>query len=266
MIATAPDLRSILNLPRREEKPRRKGLTVVIDGGLPSGQVRDLAASSGHLIDLWKFGWGTSLVTRDLESKIDALRQENIEFFFGGTLFERFVAGGRLDDYVDFCRAHGCRNVEVSNGTILLSNSEKARYVSVLAHEFTVLSEVGYKDPVRSELLAPAEWARYVRQDFEAGASLVITEARESGRSGICDANGDLRQGVVDEIVSSGVQLERLVFEAPTKQLQTYFIKELGTNVNLGNVAPGDVIGLETLRLGLRSDTFGLLGDALHHA
>jgi phosphosulfolactate synthase len=105
-----------------------------------------------------------------------------------------------------------------------------------------------------------------VRQDFEAGASLVITEARESGRSGICDANGDLRQGVVDDIVSSGVQLERLVFEAPTKQLQTYFIKELGTNVNLGNVAPGEVIGLETLRLGLRSDTFDLVGDALHHA
>jgi phosphosulfolactate synthase len=266
MIALAPDLRSILRLPSREEKPRLTGLTVVIDGGLPAGQARDLAQSSGHLIDLWKFGWGTSVVTRDLEAKIDALRQEGIDFFFGGTLFEKFLASGRLDEYVRFCRTYGCRYVEVSNGTILISNSEKARYVERMAGEFTVLSEVGYKDPVRSELLAPADWARDVRQDLEAGASLVVTEARESGRSGICDADGALRQGVVDAIAASGVELSRVLFEAPNKQLQTYFIKEFGPNVNLGNVAPADVIGLETLRLGLRSDTFalkeGVSGDA----
>jgi phosphosulfolactate synthase len=258
MIAVAPDLRNILRLPSREEKPRRTGLTVVIDGGLPAGQARDLAQSSGHLIDFWKFGWGTSVVTRDLEAKIDALRQEGIDFFFGGTLFEKFLASGRLDEYVRLCRAYGCRYVEISNGTILISNSDKARHVERMAGEFTVLSEVGYKDPVRSELLAPAEWARDVRQDLEAGASLVVTEARESGRSGICDADGALRQGVVDAIAASGVELSRVLFEAPNKQLQTYFIKEFGPNVNLGNVAPADVIGLETLRLGLRSDTFAL--------
>jgi phosphosulfolactate synthase len=260
MIALAPDLRSILDLPGREEKPRRTGLTLVIDGGLPAGQVRDLTRSCGHLIDLWKFGWGTSAVTRDLEDKIDALREQDIGFFFGGTLFERCLAGGRLDEYLSFCRAHGCRHLEVSNGTILMSNQEKARHVARLAREFTVLSEVGYKDVVRSELLAPEDWAHDIREDLEAGASLVLTEARESGRSGICDASGALRQGVVDEIAASGVDLGRVVFEAPNKQLQTYFIKEFGPNVNLGNVAPADVIGLETLRLGLRSDTFALSG------
>jgi phosphosulfolactate synthase len=266
MITAPPDLTNILHLPYRSSKPRRTGLTVAIDGGMPIGQLRDLAASAGHLIDLWKFGWGTSLVTKDLDAKVEVLQMADIEFYFGGTLFEKFVVNGRLDDYVCFCRQHGCRHVEVSNGTILLSNTEKARYVAELAAQFTVLSEVGYKDPVRSELLSPVEWAQYVRQDFDAGASLVITEARESGRSGICDAEGNLRQDVLDEISGSGADLDHIVFEAPTKQLQTYFIKEFGPNVNLGNVAPGDAIGLETLRLGLRSDTFNLTAEPNSYA
>jgi phosphosulfolactate synthase len=145
--------------------------------------------------------------------------------------------------------------VEVSNGTVALSNEEKARYVSKLAGEFVVFSEVGLKDTARSERMGTWDWVEYIRQDLEAGASLVIAEARESGRSGICHADGKLRSDVLDAILGSGADVDRLLFEAPTKDLQASFIRRIGPNVNLGNVAPGDVIGVETLRLGLRSDT-----------
>jgi phosphosulfolactate synthase len=231
---------------------------MVIDGGLPVGQVRDLAASSGELIDLWKFGWGTSLVTPLLDAKIDALRRAGIDFFFGGTLFEKFAARDRVDEYRAFCRQHGCRHVEVSNGTIGMSNGEKAGHVAKLAREgFLVLSEVGYKDPARSARLSPGEWVEAVLEDLVAGAYLVLIEARESGRSGICDEWGELRPGVLEAIERRGLA-DSLIFEAPTKELQTRFIRHFGPRVNLGNVAPADVIGVETLRLGLRSDTFDL--------
>jgi phosphosulfolactate synthase len=261
MLASPPDLATILGLPRRQQKPRLQGLNVAIDTGLPSAHVREVIASAGGYIDLWKFGWGTSVVTTDLDLKVDVLRQAGIDFFFGGTLFERFAVRGRLDDYRRFCRDHGCRHVEVSNGTIALTNEEKARHVEDLAREFSVLSEVGYKDPVRSAQLTPADWARFVHQDLDAGAWLVVTEARESGRSGICDENGNIRRGVVEEILGSGARADRLVFEAPTKQLQTQFIRRLGPNVNLGNISPTDVVSVETLRLGLRSDTLDLTAD-----
>ena len=255
------DLVRALGLPTRPAKPRETGLTIAIDGGPPTGLVCDLTKSAGELIDLWKFGWGTSLVTRDLDAKIEVLRGAGIDFFFGGTLFEKYAARGLVHKYRGFLRAHGCRHVEVSNGTAAMSNREKARHVEELAEEFTVLSEVGYKDPVRAALLSPGEWARCVLEDLEAGAWLVLAEARESGRSGICDERGTLRPGVLEEIVGSGADLDRLVFEAPTKELQTRFIRELGPNVNLGNVMPAEAIGLETLRLGLRSDTFDITAE-----
>jgi phosphosulfolactate synthase len=234
---------------------------MAIDGGLPTGLVRDLAESVGDLIDLWKLGWGTSLVTPDLDAKIEVLRRAGIDFYFGGTLFEKFAARGLVRKYRGFLRAHGCRHVEVSNGTVPMPNWEKARHVEELAAEFTVLSEVGYKDPGRAALLSPREWASSVGLDLDAGAWLVLIEARESGRSGICDERGQLRPGVLEEIVRCGAELDRVVFEAPTKELQARFIRELGPNVNLGNVAPADAIGLETLRLGLRSDTFNLTAE-----
>jgi phosphosulfolactate synthase len=262
MVAIPPDLATVLGLPHRQQKPRLRGLTIALDGGLPCAYVSDLAQSVGDLIDLWKFGWGTALVTKGLGVKIEALRRAGIDFFFGGTLFEKFAARGRLDEYRRFCRDHGCRHVEVSNGTIALTNEDKGRYVEELAEEFCVLSEVGYKDPVRSAHLSPADWARFVRQDLEAGARLVITESRESGQSGICDESGNVRLDVLKEIVGSGADVDRIVFEAPTKRLQTTFIRELGAHVNLANVAPADAVGLETLRLGLRSDTFDLTEEA----
>ena len=246
---------STLGLPERTVKPRERGLTMVIDNGLPAGQLEDIVDSTGHLIDLVKFGWGTAVVTRDLSRKIAALRDAQVGYFFGGTLFELFAQDDRVDEYARLCREHGCRLMEISNGTIHMSNAEKAEHVRRLSREFTVVSEVGFKDPKRSQELSPARWIDCVQEDLEAGASRVVLEARESGRSGICRPDGELRYGLIEELLDSGVDPDRLLFEAPTKALQTYFVQRVGPNVNLGNVASGDVIALETLRLGLRSDT-----------
>lgn len=249
-----------LSLPMREEKPRRRGLTMMIDGGLPTRYFVDVVESAGDLIDFVKFGWGTALVTGDLWRKIAVLEEHDVGFFFGGTLFERFVAEDRFDDYLELVRRHRCPWAEVSNGTIELSSTEKAAYIAKIAGEIPVLSEVGFKDSRRSEALSPAMWIDCIEEDLAAGASYVITEARESGKSGICRPDGKLRTGLIEEILASGVDAARLLFEAPTKELQAYFILRLGSSVNLGNIAPTDVIGLETLRLGLRADTFhGLL-------
>lgn len=245
-----------LILPDRAAKPRRTGLTMVIDGGLALQPFRDLVASHAAHIDFVKFGWGTSLVTPTIDDKIDWLRQHDIDFFFGGTLFEKFLAQDRVDRFVDHCHAHGCRFVEVSNGTWPMANREKARFVRQLATQFRVISEVGFKDVRLAAEMAAGQWVDAIHEDLEAGAELVITEARESGRSGICYPDGRLRMDLVDGILDSGIEPDQLLFEAPTKELQTYFVARVGANVNLGNISPHDVVGLETLRLGLRADTF----------
>ncbi len=245
----------LLTLPVRTSKPRTGGLTMVIDPGLPSGYLEDAVASAAEFIDVVKFGWGTSLVTDDLERKIACLRRHEVRYYFGGTLFEKFVAQDRFEDYLAWCRRWGASAVEVSNGTIALSNTAKAAFIRKCADDFVVLSEVGFKDADRSLRLSPAQWVDCIGEDLEAGASLVITEARESGKSGICRPDGELRWGLVEDILGSGIGPERLLFEAPTKDLQTHFVTRVGANVNLGNIRADEVIGLETLRLGLRSDT-----------
>jgi len=244
-----------LRLPSRAAKPRRTGLTMVIDGGIGVAHFADVVTSAAEYIDFVKFGWGTAVVTGGLQAKIDVLTANEIGFYFGGTLFEKFVLQGRFDDFRRFCDAWSSRHVEVSNGTIPLSNSEKASYIRKLAGDFTVVSEVGYKDPGRSEQLPPRIWAEYIAEDLAAGASLVTLEARESGRSGICRPDGALRFGLVEDVLASGVGQDRLLFEAPSTSLQAYFVTRLGPDVNLGNVPASGVIGLETLRLGLRADT-----------
>ncbi len=252
-----------LELPERPSKPRSVGLTMVIDNGLPCGYFADAMASAAAHIDIVKFGWGTALVTIDLEAKIACCRRHGIRFCFGGTLFEKFVVQDRFPGFLAMCRHHACDLVEVSNGTIALINTDKASYIRACAGEFEVISEVGVKDAVRSEALCASDWARAVDEDLVAGSSLVITEARESGRSGICQRDGTLRLDVVEEILASGVDPDLLVFEAPTKELAVQFISRLGPTVNLGNVAAGDAIGVETLRLGLRSDTLLATEDLL---
>jgi phosphosulfolactate synthase len=247
--------KTTLQLPSRTVKPRRTGLTMLIDGGIPLGQFTDLVSSAAEYIDFVKFGWGTAVVTSGLAAKIDVLNSNRVGHYFGGTLFEKYVLQGRFDDFRKFCQEHSCQHVEVSNGTISMSNSEKASYIRKLTDDFTVVSEVGFKDPVRSEQLPPSMWVEYINEDLEAGASLVTLEARESGRSGICRPDGALRFGLIEDVLVSGISQEKLLFEAPTTALQAYFVTRIGPDVNLGNVPAQGIIGLETLRLGLRADT-----------
>lgn len=246
-----------LDLPERTAKPRRSGLTVVIDTGLPTGLFTDALSSAAGLVDLVKFGWGTALVAPELSAKRSVLADLGIGWYLGGTLFEKYVLAGRPEAYLRLCEELGCAAVEVSNGTIDLSNEDKCAFVARVAEHWTVVSEVGFKAEARASAVAPRQWAEWCRQDADAGAALVTLEARESGRSGICRADGTLRTDVVDAVVRSGVEMDRLLFEAPTPPLQAKLVHALGPNVNVGNVDPLGVIGLETLRLGLRSDTLG---------
>jgi phosphosulfolactate synthase len=250
-----------LLLPDREVKPRSSGLTMVIDNGVPSRLFEDVIDSSGQYVDLIKFGWGTMLVTRDIKRKIAVLREHGIPFMFGGTLFEKHVMQGRFEEYRVLCLEHGCQCVEVSDGTIDLDQADKSRYISRLAGDFEVLDEVGFKDQPRSELFAPSQWISSIRVGLEAGAHLIVLEARESGTSGICRPDGEVRFGLIEDILRAGLPTEKLIFEAPTKALQTYFVKRIGPNVNLGNIAMNDVLALETLRLGLRSDTLSYVQE-----
>ncbi len=244
-----------LILPIRSAKPRTHGLTILIDSGLPARQFEDAIESAEAIVDLVKFGWGTSIVSDHLERKIACLREHRIGYFFGGTLFEKFYQQHKVGDYYDYCMRHGCEYVEISNGTIDLPNEEKARVITDFARDFQVLSEVGYKDSEQSQMLAPSMWVAYIQQDLAAGASKVLLEARESGTSGICRPDGTLRYGLIEDIIHSGIQTDDLIFEAPNKTLQTTFIRRLGPEVNLANIAFTDIIALETLRLGLRADT-----------
>lgn len=250
-----------LELPVRPVKPRTKGLTILIDNGLPIDYFKDTIQSGASYIDFVKFGWGTSLITSTLQEKILCLRDNNVEFFFGGTLFEKFVSQRKVDEYHRYCQAFGCRYVEISNGTLPMTNKQKAAFVSEFSNEFIVFSEVGSKDTVKSMTEQPGQWIEYILEDLEAGAFKAITEARESGTSGMCKGNGEIRTDMVDVIFHSGINLDNLIFEAPNKKLQTFFIQKFGSNVNLANISFYDPIALETLRLGLRSDTFFIGGD-----
>ncbi|MFZ0666618.1 MAG: phosphosulfolactate synthase [Acidimicrobiales bacterium] len=244
-----------LMLPNRSSKPRRQGLTVVIDNGAPLGVFKDAISSAKELIDLVKFGWGTALVTPRMREKTSHLRQCGIGYFFGGTLFEKFAEQGLIEEYMALCRQWGCDYMEISDGTVHMSSRTKSSSIERASRDFVVLSEVGYKDPARCESLTGNDWRSFIERDFDAGASFVVTEARESGRGGLCDAAGALRGDIVEEIIGS-VDVRHLVFEAPTKELQTFFVTRIGSDANLANIALNDVIGVETLRLGLRSDTF----------
>ncbi len=230
------------------------GITMVIDTGLPTGAFTDLIESHGPYIDLVKFGWGTALVTKDIDRKTGVLKDAGIGFYFGGTLFEHSVWTGRLADYLALVERTGATHIEVSNGTIPLDQATKAGYVRRLAGVRPVLSEVGYKDAGRSACLSPADWVDALGEDLAAGAAMVITEARESGRSGIARADGRMRTDVLAAVLDA-IDPAAVLFEAPTKDLQVELIRTVGPEVNLGNIATTDVIGVETLRRGLRGDT-----------
>jgi phosphosulfolactate synthase len=194
-------------------------------------------------------------VTKNFQTKLDIVRNAGVDFYLGGTLFEKYVAQDLFLEFRSLCEGYGCSFVEVSNGTIDISNDEKANYVKRLAEDFLVISEVGSKDQATSDIMAPHQWVSFIQADLDAGAVLVTLETREGGKGGICRSNGELRYGLIEEILSSKINHGDLLFEAPSTELQTYFVRRVGPDVNLGNIAVSDVIPLETIRLGLRSET-----------
>lgn len=249
---------NFLDTPKRRSKPRDFGLTALIDNGVPTRYFMDVVQSDADLIDVVKFGWCTAMVTSELEKKIQCLVDNNVMFYFGGTLFEKALSQNKLDAFYRFLKHYQCEIVEISNGTLPLSVEEKGRHIADFAEEFYVLSEVGKKDIDEADQMPISQWIAEIHADLAAGARRVILEARESGKSGICDAQGRLRADLVESISNSQFNSADAIWEAPTKALQAKLISALGPNVNLGNIAFGDVIGLETLRLGIRSDTFSL--------
>jgi phosphosulfolactate synthase len=241
-----------LQLPTREPKPRRTGLTHVLDKGLGLRQMQDLLETGGEFIDIVKLGWGTGYVTRNLADKIAAYQKADLPVCFGGTLLEVAIAKGKFDEYRKMVRRLGLTHVEFSTGVLEMEIEKKLDYVRQLARDFVVLAEVGSKDA--QAVVAPFRWVEEIKAFLKAGAWKVIAEARESGTVGLYRQTGEVRSGLVDEIVTS-IDPDQLIFEAPQKNQQVWFLKQFGPSVNLGNIAPDEVIPLETLRLGLRGDT-----------
>jgi phosphosulfolactate synthase len=241
-----------LDLPERSPKPRQRGLTHVLDKGLSCAEVDGLMEVAGDAVDIVKLGWGTALVTGNLPAKLERYRAHDVPVVLGGTLTEIALRDGRLDGLIAWCKELGIAHVEVSDGTIALDAERKRNLIARLSRDFTVFSEVGSKDDER--IMAPYRWVEEIEAELAAGAWKVIAEARESGTAGIFRPDGEVRMGLIDEIVHA-IAVDELIFEAPQRAQQVWFLKRFGREVNLGNIAPGDVLSLETLRLGLRSDT-----------
>ncbi len=241
-----------LDVPARSPKPRVQGLTHVMDKGLNLRDIEGLFDTAGQYVDIVKLGWGTSYVTNNLEKKISLYRSFDTPVVCGGTLFEAVVARDKLDEYRTWLVQNRFSHVEVSDGTIELPRERKLELIAELAKDFVVLSEVGSKDS--ETVFAPYQWVDWMREELAAGAWKVITEGREGGTAGIYRRDGEMRTGLIDEIVHS-IELGDIIFEAPTKASQAWFVKTFGGEVNLGNIPPDEVIPLETLRLGLRADT-----------
>ena len=241
------------NIPARPVKPRDNGFTMVMDKGLSLREVEDFIETSGDYVDIIKLGWATSYVYPKLQEKLDLYRSAGIPVYFGGTLFEAFYVRGMLDDYRRVLDKYKMEFAEVSDGSIDMDHGVKCQIISDMAKQVTVLSEVGSKD--ENQVIPPYKWIELMEAELEAGSWKVIGEAREGGNVGLFQSNGDVRSGLVQEILSK-VPADKIIWEAPIKSQQVFFIKHCGANVNLGNIAPKELIPLETIRLGLRSDTF----------
>lgn len=251
----SPDPARILGqLPPRSTKPRRAGLTMVMDKGLGLAEAEHFLENASPYTDFVKFGWSTALFNRKLTEKIALYRRENICCYLGGTLFELFAVRQQTDRFKSFVLELGLDTVEISDGSLEMPHEQKCTFIEEFSKDFKVLSEVGSKDA--EKIIAPYKWIAMMKAELEAGSHLVIAEAREAGNVGIFRSSGEVRSGLVEEILTQ-IPAERILWEAPNKAQQTWFIKMQGADVSLGNIAPSEVVPLETLRLGLRSDTFG---------
>ena len=244
---------TLQNIPERTQKPRDFGYTMAMDKGLSCREVEDFLSVAAEHIDIVKLGWGTSFVTPKLKEKLQVYADAGIPTYFGGTLFEAFIVRNQFDDYRKILDKYSMSYAEVSDGSIELDHDKKCEYVRELSGQVTVLSEVGSKDV--EKIIPPYKWIELMQKELDAGAWKVIGEAREGGNVGLFRSTGEVRSGLVQEILTK-IPFEKIIWEAPIKAQQVWFIKLLGSNVNLGNIAPNEVIPLETIRLGLRGDTF----------
>ena len=240
-------------IPFRTEKPRESGLTMVMDKGLSVREAEDFLSVGHPYTDVVKLGWATSMVTPNLEDKLAIYRNAGIPTYFGGTLLEAFYIRGQIDDYLSVLDKYKIEMVEVSDGSINFEGDEKCELIRRLAKDFRVLSEVGSKSA--DKVIPPSKWVSMMQTELDAGSWKVIAEARESGTVGMFRSDGVVRSDLIEEILTD-IPSEKILWEAPQKSQQVWFIKLLGNNVNLGNIAPKEIIPLETLRLGLRGDTF----------
>lgn len=249
---------NLSQIPDRTQKPRTYGLTMVMDKGLSINETRNFLDIAGPHVDIVKLGFGTSFVTPNLKEKVEVYQSYNMPIYFGGTLFEAFLIRNQVDDYINVCKEYGIQYMEVSDGSITIPHAEKCGYIEKLTKYGTVLSEVGSKDA--THIMPPYKWIELMRSELEAGSTYVIAEAREAGNVGIYRGNGEVREGLVQEILTQ-IPEEKIIWEAPQKAQQLYFFELIGCNVNLGNIAPAEVIPMEAMRVGLRGDTFNLYLD-----
>ena len=249
---------NLSQIPERHQKPRVSGLTMVMDKGLSVEEAKNFMSVAYPHVDIVKLGFGTSFVTPKLEEKLEVYKSYNIPVYFGGTLFEAFLIRNQFDDYISICKNFGIHYMEVSDGSITIPHAEKCGYIEKLTQYGVVLSEVGSKDA--AHIIPPYKWIELMRAELNAGSTYVIAEAREAGNVGIYRGTGEVREGLVQEILTQ-IPGEKIIWEAPQKAQQLYFIELLGCNVNLGNIAPSEVLPLEAMRVGLRGDTFHLFLD-----
>ncbi|HVX27696.1 MAG TPA: phosphosulfolactate synthase [Parafilimonas sp.] len=245
----------LTQLPERTQKPRVHGLTMVMDKGLSIEEAKNLMSVAYPHIDILKLGFGTSFVTPNLKEKIEVYQSYDIPVYFGGTLFEAFLIRNQFDDYITLCKNYEISWMEVSDGSITIPHAEKCGYIEKLTKHGTVLSEVGSKD--EANIFPPYKWIELMKAELNAGSTYVIAEAREAGNVGLYRGTGEVRQGLVQEILTQ-IPEEKIIWEAPQKSQQLYFLELLGCNANFGNIAPAEVIPLEAMRIGLRGDTFNL--------
>lgn len=252
---------SLSQIPERNPKPREHGITMIMDKGLSISEVQNFMSVAHPHVDIVKLGFGTSFVTPNLKDKIAVYSSYNVPIYFGGTLFEAFLIRNQFQDYIQICKEFGVSFMEVSDGSIDIPHAEKCGYIEKLTKYGTVLSEVGSKDA--AHIIPPYKWIELMRAELKAGSTYVIAEAREAGTVGIYRGTGEVREGLVQEILTQ-IPEEKIIWEAPQKDQQLYFIELIGANVNLGNIAPTEILPLETMRIGLRGDTFHLFLNKQH--
>ncbi|MBS1763458.1 MAG: phosphosulfolactate synthase [Bacteroidetes bacterium] len=240
-------------VPSRSVKPRDNGLTMVMDKGISIRETEDFISASGPFVDLVKLGFGSSIITPNLDKKIALYKEAGIPVYFGGTLLEAFLIRNEFKNYLKVLSKYKMEYAEISDGSIVLPHAKKCEYIKQLAKHVTVISEVGSKE--EGIIIRPNVWIQMMERELDAGAWKVIAEARESGTVGIYRPNGKAHVVLINKIISR-IPHEKIIWESPQKSQQVYFIKQFGANVNLGNIAPSEVVAVESLRLGLRSDTF----------